>query len=184
MYENKLWIFDDIVSVEDQEHIKNEFFGNNFPWFFISDITNSGHSNQKRPAFQHTLIKDSTNNSEYCEWLLPIVKNSEDKIGFKSEKIEQGRAFLQLPLNIEKKDCDDPHVDLNYKHLVVLYYVITSDGETIIYNEQNKTNNDKYTIKKSVKPKQGRVVIFDGRYYHTANQPNKDIRCVINYNLI
>ena len=50
------------------------------------------------------------------------------------------------------------------------------DGSYFLFN--------KYTIKKSVKPKQGRVAIFDGRYYHTANQPNKDIRCVINYNLV
>ena len=67
-------------------------------------------------------------------------------------------------------------------HLVVLYYVNTSDGDTIIYNQKEETKE--YTIKQKVTPKQGRVVVFDGRFYHTAEQPSNDIRCVINFNLI
>ena len=37
--------------------------------------------------------------------------------------------------------------------------------------------------KKKVTPKQGRVVIFDGGLYHTAQQSLKKIRCIVNYNL-
>ena len=39
-------------------------------------------------------------------------------------------------------------------------------------------------IKKKVTPKQGRVVLFDGRLYHTAEQPNEDKRCIVNYDLV
>ena len=63
----------------------------------------------------------------------------------------------------------------------MLYYVCDSDGDTIIYNEREKSES--YTIKKRVTPKQGRVVLFDGGFYHTAEQPNKDKRCIINYDL-
>ena len=31
--------------------------------------------------------------------------------------------------------------------------------------------------------KQGRVVIFEGGQYHTAEQPTKGTRCIVNYNL-
>jgi len=41
---------------------------------------------------------------------------------------------------------------------------------------------NKKVIKK-VKPIQGRLVIFDGSMLHTAEQPKKDIRCVINFNV-
>ena len=51
----------------------------------------------------------------------------------------------------------------------MLYYVLDSDGDTIIYNE--KKDSDNYTIKKRVTPKQGKVVLFDGQLYHTAEQP-------------
>jgi len=76
-----------------------------------------------------------------------------------------------------------PHIDLDegWEHAVVLYYVIDSDGDTIIYNE--RTESLTYTEKQRVSPKQGRVVIFDGRQYHTAEQPTKGTRCIVNYNL-
>ena len=34
-----------------------------------------------------------------------------------------------------------------------------------------------------VTPKQGRAVIFDGKYYHTAEQPKDNLRCIINFNV-
>ena len=57
-----------------------------------------------------------------------------------------------------------------------------------IYNEKTKFDdctpeNIKFTIKKKVSPKQGRVVLFNGIHYHTAEQPNHNLRCVVNYNL-
>ena len=46
------------------------------------------------------------------------------------------------------------------KHLVCLYYVCDSDGDTIIYNERQRNAEGKYTIKQRVTPKQGRIVII------------------------
>ena len=61
--------------------------------------------------------------------------------------------------------------------------VCDSDGDTIIYNE--KVISEKgLTVQKKVTPKQGRVVLFDGAYYHTAQQPNNNIRCIVNYDLV
>ena len=85
---------------------------------------------------------------------------------------------------------DTPHVDMVAPHFVMLYYVRDSDGDTIIYNEKTKFDGCapdpkmNYTIKKKVSPKQGRVVLFDGRHYHTAEQPNHNLRCIVNYDLI
>ena len=70
---------------------------------------------------------------------------------------------------------DTPHLDLKEKHSALLYYVNDSDGDTIIYEDVKKNK-----IKKTVKPKQGRMVIFDGSYWHTGSQPRNNIRCIIN----
>ena len=89
-----------------------------------------------------------------------------------------------MPSNIKKEDVDSPHVDLPYQHFVMLYYVCDSDGDTIIYNEREYERPDgMYTIKQKVTPKQGRMVLFDGSLYHTAEQPEHNVRCVVNYNL-
>ena len=74
-------------------------------------------------------------------------------------------------------------------HFVMLYYVCDSDGDTLIYNEKTKfaacypDSEMKFTLKKKVSPKQGRVVLFDGIHWHTAQQPNHNVRCIVNYDL-
>ena len=89
---------------------------------------------------------------------------------------------MQFPLNLQSSEDDTPHIDLDegFEHTVVLYYVVHSDGDTVIYNE--RTESDTYTVKQKVTPKQGRVVIFDGGLYHTAQQCKENIRCIVNYN--
>ena len=71
---------------------------------------------------------------------------------------------------------------MQFKHFVMLYYVCDSDGDTIIYNEKMISEKG-FTVQKKVTPKQGRVVLFDGALYHTAQQPNHNLRCVVNYDL-
>ena len=46
--------------------------------------------------------------------------------------------------------------NLSEEDIVMFYYVMDSDGDTIIYNETEESEN--YTIKQRVTPKQGRVV--------------------------
>ena len=82
-----------------------------------------------------------------------------------------------------KSPPDSAHVDLNYRHLVVLYYVINSEGDTVI-SEQKDYNEGRFRIQKRVTPKMGRYVVFDGRFWHYAYQPDESKRCIINYNLV
>ena len=113
--------------------------------------------------------------------IVPLLENACNRIGKQSVNVIQGRSFLQLPINYKGEREDSPHIDTSDDHFVMLYYVCDSDGDTIIYNEQEKS--DSYTVQKRITPKQGRVVLFDGSYYHTAEQPLNNIRCVVNYNL-
>ena len=148
---------------------------------------------QRRPAFTHSYVyyeDDGTSSidSEFHELFVPLLQRGALKgIGTTEVNAIQGRSFLQLPLNLKNGDVDTPHIDLDegHKHIVVLYYVCDSDGDTIIYNERTDQglHGKSYTIKEKVTPKQGRVVIFDGGLYHTAEQPINNVRCVVNYNL-
>lgn len=185
----KVYIFDDIIKKEEQEIIKNKFFGKNFPWYFIKDISKTHNNTQTRPGFFHYFINEEKINSFDVDIINHIIENSCKKIKFKHTKILQARAFLQLPLSKKNIDLDTPHLDRKIPHLVFLYYVCDSDGDTVIYNYRYKKENDIPNFKnlkelKRIKPKQGRVVVFDGLYWHTAQQPENNTRCIINCNLI
>ncbi len=188
---NKILVFDDIIDLEYQEKIKKvllsdyEYKGYEFPWYFTQDVTNPLNSNtQKRSAFYHGYVVTDddtigTIDSVFHYLFVPLIDNSCSKIGKQDVTIIKGRSFLQLPINFKGEREDLPHVDIVGDHFVMLYYVCDSDGDTIIYNEQEKSSS--YTVQKRITPKQGRVVLFDGSYYHTAEQPLNNIRCVVNY---
>ena len=190
---NKILVFDDIIDLKYQDKIKKvllsnwEYKGYEFPWYFTEDVTNPLNPNtQKRSAFYHGyVINDDeavgTIDSVFHYLVLPLIDSACSKIGKRNVTIITGRSFLQLPINFKGERVDLPHIDTSDDHFVMLYYVCDSDGDTIIYNEQEKS--DSYTVQKKITPKQGRVVLFDGSYYHTAEQPLNNIRCVINYDL-
>ena len=189
MNDSEIIVIDNIIDLDYQEQIKSILLGEinykdyEFPWYYTKDVTKSDcRDSQKRPAFTHGYVKLSgIVISEFHDIFLNLIKVCCHRLQMTEVDVIQGRSFLQLPLTTKKGKVDTPHIDTDDKHFVMLYYVCDSDGDTIIYNE--KVESKEYTVKKSVTPKQGRVVLFDGGLYHTAEQPTKDTRCVVNYNL-
>ena len=190
--EGEILVIDDFVSFEYQEKIKQDLLGldNDFSWLYSEDVTGAGDfDSQHRAGFGHQYVElDDDDVSEvkslYHHLFTPMLSKACQYLKIPEAEIIQGRSFLQLPLkNIDTSIVDSPHIDLDPgdEHTVVLYYVNDSDGDTIIYNEREESST--YTEKQRVTPKQGRVVIFDGRQYHTAQQPSNGTRCIVNYNL-
>ena len=207
-FEDKIIIFDDFIEKDYQEKIKRELLGAEdhlgqlFPWYYIEDVTSAyDPDSQHRPGLSHQYVKlpkgldDDDEDivpgpksvgqvtSEYHELFVPMLKTVGAKLGMRNINVLQGRSFLQFPVNTDGT-IDSPHIDIcsEVDFIVALYYVVDSDGDTVIYNETEESKT--YTIKKSVTPKQGRMVIFDGSLYHAAEQPiNSNTRCIVNYNL-
>ena len=191
----EILVIDDFIDLEYQEEIKDhlmgqaEINGEQFPWYYIDDVTAAYEDgNQGRPGLSHVYVEyndDGTSEivSDFHDLFIPMLELACETLEVPSARIVQGRSFLQFPLNLESKEDDTPHIDLDEgeRHIVVLYYVVTSDGDTVIYNQ--RTESDVYTVKQKVTPKQGRVVIFDGGQYQTALQAVNKIRCIANYNL-
>jgi len=191
--EGEIIVIDNFISLEYQEKIKSELIGldNDFPWHYTEDVTGAGeYDSQHRPALAHQYVDfdGDTDISEissvYHHLFTPLLSKACQYLKMPQTEVIQGRSFLQFPLaNIDNSVVDTPHIDIDEgeEHIVVLYYVIDSDGDTVIYNE--RTESSSYTEKQRVSPKQGRVVIFEGGQYHTAEQPTKGTRCIVNYNL-
>ena len=190
--EGEIIVIDDFISLDYQEKIKQELLGleNDFPWYYTEDVTTAGDfDSQYRPALNHYYVNfDDDDISEvesvYHHLFVPMLSKACKYLKIPETEVIQGRSFLQFPLkNIDTSVVDTPHIDLDEgdEHVVVLYYVVDSDGDTIIYNE--RTESLTYTEKQRVTPKQGRVVIFEGGQYHTAQHPSNGTRCIVNYNL-
>ena len=190
-------VIDDFIDKDYQEKIKLQLLGgfdkknkhhdSDFPWFYIEDVTAAGdEDSQHRPGLGHQYVEFDDISpgivvSDYHELFKPLLQKVGLKVGIRNVQVLQGRSFLQFPIK-ERGEPDLPHVDIMDKiHLVGLYYVVDSDGDTVIYNERKESKT--YTIKERVTPKQGRIVIFDGGLYHTAEQPLNNTRCIVNYNI-
>lgn len=183
-------ILDNFLPISYEDKIKKTLLSTSFPWYFIDDVT-SPYSKNKKPSLNHVYVSDSKVNSAFFDNIKDIINYSkiywEDN--FKLNNISLARSFLQFPLNSEKTSIDKFHIDQIKKHIVFLYYVDDSDGDTIIlekkYNglfQEDVFLEDNKVIKK-ITPKKGRLVIFNGEHYHSAEQPLKERRCVINFNL-
>ena len=98
------------------------------------------------------------------------------------------KANLTVPVNGWTKDTvQEPHIDMPIPHLVCLYYVNDSDGDTFFFNEtfNEEREPEQFTIMERVAPKKGRAVIFDGLRYHGSNCPiESQSRFIINAGMI
>ena len=176
-------VIDDIVDIFDQELIKHQVFNETY-FQYVDDVSIKNNQHQRRPGFKHIFDVDILHKS-----IKQIADNCNKKINHKGNILE-ARSFLQLPLNTDfaGTGVDSPHLDRFTPHLVFLYYVCDGDGDTIIYDYKTEKEGDVPFFEdvkelKRITPKQGRVVIFDGMYWHTAEQPKKDVRCILNFNI-
>jgi hypothetical protein len=186
-------VIDNFIPLSHQEEIKTVLLASQFPWFYVGDVTDHTNtsSKNKSPALSSLLRNNSTTTNNYYTYFLPLAHLGASLVDYKFNDVIKCRTFLQFPLS-NVSPTDPLHIDSTIDHLVVLYYVVDSDGDTIIVDKKlgideqpaNDLNFEDFTILQKVTPKQGRAVIFDGRYYHTAEQPRENIRCVINFNVI
>lgn len=122
---------------------------------------------------------------EMMPWCLQILDSALDQTGLKMDKLRRIQ-INQLYGNLNKNyngSLTTAHVDQYYDHMVLLYYINNSDGDTVLFNEKRDDVFTSFTELTRVKPTQGNALLFDGKYFHSANNPilnNK--RLAINFN--
>ena len=171
-------VIDNVLPQSLADEIEKTLFNTSFPWYLLEDITfsNTPHFNslkpeEMNPGFMHYLLCEN-NESPYFNFLKIIPHLSLNR----KFTYNQSRCFLQLPSNKQQKQ-NNIHTDNHFPHIVCLYYVNDSDGDTVLFSEDRKT------ILKTISPKKNRVVIFDGSIPHASSKPTTNKRAVINYNL-
>lgn len=166
-----------------------------FPWNFQRDITYVEQSDKdsfvrSNSGFSHKFYDDVNNiRSPWSGLIFPIAFEAAAKANIEFSKVGISRTFLQFPTNSMNNLVNNPHVDMLLPHIVCLYYVNDSDGDTILYNETSleygvkDAASEKFTVMMTVTPKKGRCVFFNGLHFHSSSKPLNNVRSTINMNL-
>ena len=102
------------------------------------------------------------------------------------QRIKTNFNFQEVIEN--KGSCYVPHVDIEKGGgWTGIYFVNESDGDTVIFNEKGNEpirNNEEISVKKVIKNKRGRLVLFKQNLLHAGCPPiNSKKRIVVNYNV-
>lgn len=191
-------IDDNFLSLEEINEIQEVFLSNSNPWYFHkSKEYYQSDMDQK----EITVKNDNYSSSIYFTNVFflnvdgfPYIDNNKSMKDL-SEKILNKfikknnidlYKIVRMRSNINTTDTKNngtpPHVDQIDPHFVFLYYINSSDGDTVIYNEKYNGNNiNKLEEKIRITPSSGTGVVFDGLLYHSITPPTKNLyRSVIN----
>ena len=126
-------IVDDFIPPSLQEKYKQWLLDGNFPWYYVSDVTTLDNL-QFRPSMGHK-IYDNGSKISTLE-IDSLAHLGAARYGWDFKGIVHAKTLLQFPLNqvLLGNQQDNFHVDMDpfYPHLVVLYYVMDADGDTMI----------------------------------------------------
>lgn len=199
---NDILIIEDAVPQAYANKIEELMLIRDFSWFFRGDITYPDHAlektgqlNEKRPGFGNLIYDINLGAGNLFNFIAPIVLTTVEKYNIPFNQILQMRGFLSLPLlSTSLSRIDKPHIDNPLPHIVALYYVNDSDGDTIIFDKKYQygiqnfydleaIDPENIPILEKISPKKGKLVFFNGAHYHASSQPTAGPRCVINFNL-
>ena len=161
-------IIDNFLDKEYHEDIYNRLMGWGFPWFFQDTLTH-GVYNLDAIGFNHWLTADSE------PLFIPLVKKMQSAISAPDAECIRLRADMTTYNPTGYKH--GYHVDSQQPHIVCIYYVNTSDGNTCIRGHQSLSDEHE------VEPIANRLLIFNGKLEHTGHSPKRHKnRILINAN--
>jgi hypothetical protein len=191
-------VLDDIVDPATQDLIEETLLGPTTEWRFSRNMAYRKDlfpevTNEQRKAittFNHIIFNNGIVEKGNYDLYYKVIEGASSRLGLTVATVTNMRAQLQLPVTIVNKK-GIPHVDKHdpNSYRVCLYYVNDVDGDTVLYKQttENTTpkavKNGEVDVLKTISPKKGRCVLFNGNIYHRGGMPTSDVRCVINYNL-
>lgn len=184
---------ENFLPLEQQEQLIKDLTHPSFPWgLSLNSVYGAAGviDNDAAVGFYHTFMFEGKSRSPELHLVDWILNGFEEKIynriRIKNMDRIRGGVFLKHPSIIPHP----PHVDAETPHWTAVYYVTDCDGDFVLYNEtypefknEFRKDNSEFTVKRRVKPAQGKLVAFNGKYFHSSSFPNdKAIRLAITFN--
>ena len=96
-------------------------------------------------------------------------------IGLETSLMTRAHMTLNYPKEGRFGKHHNAHVDSKDPHIVALYYVNDTDGDTFFFD-------DDLNVVHRETPERGKMILFDGSIKHSSSSPSKDIRYTLNIN--
>lgn len=171
-----------VIEKDYQKKLYNLVTNIEFPWHYMEDTTYEvkNPADRTTPAFGH-LLYNNGDKSIYADEFTPLLLTAIDQCGLKLKQLIRMRLGFLLntvyPLPSVHYKHNSPHVDYNGEHYTMCYYLNTCDGETIVFNEQEESA--KYSLKFKTLPEQGKIICFNGKYYHASTCPKIEKKRIV-----
>ena len=153
-------IIDNFLDKTEFKHIQKIMMGEEFPWYYnkaIADFTDEKHFYY----FTHNFFKNEVKSGLFGLW-----ENFLKKLNYKALIRIKGGLYPLHP----KVRPNNFHVDFPFKHKGGIFYINNNNGSTVIG-------------KKSILPKENRVVLFDPSIpHHSSSCSDQQVRITVTFN--
>ena len=177
----KITVIDDVISKGYQNLIEENFSSADIGWFYTETSTNDT-KHDTYSGFSQLIFKDDNPvgpvGNLLCNLIFPVLLESLEKYkkGTNLKQLFRIRAGMFLQ-NQTDELYHAPHIDGEFKHYTLLYYIMDSDGPTRLFSDGE--------VIKEIEPKKGRAVFFSGDTYHASCSPREHSRrMTLNYNFM
>jgi hypothetical protein len=185
-------VYDDLVPLDQQIVLEKILSGPDLPWFLFPEgprpsVGNSDDDNvllrddprvREYIMFGHNFLKEGKLTSDVAVLVSEMFQQFCKTAGIELTAVGRMKANYQTQCSFSKEYFfSTPHRDRTEEHTVLIYYVNDSDGDTTIFDDDGN-------VLRTVTPKRGRFLVFDGKYFHAGRHPIlADKRIVINFNI-
>lgn len=155
---------------------QQQFASANVVWYHLNTTALPTEKGEYAGSFSHLIFKSEqgpiSNLFDAAFNILCVALDQEKKILKELYRIRLG-LITRTPYLV----THDAHIDDGRPHNTGLFYVIESDGDTLIYNEKKESKN--YTVQESVKPVCNTWHSFDGAQFHSSQTPVANERRIV-----
>jgi hypothetical protein len=177
-------VIQDFLPQSYVDEIHNTFLGTSFPWYYHCETSSHVYDDKNTIdtfQFVHSFYRDNSARSSYYNLVSPILLFLSKETGDDyASRLIRIKSNLLLKSQTPKESYhsahrDDPIFDTE----TFLYYVNDSDGDTIIFDDTDKSN---LIVSTRNTPKAGSGILFDSTILHSSSSPIiNDTRMVINF---
>ena len=198
-------IVDNFLHIVNQRKIANIFQSSGLTWnlymrpdygdlsdHFVFDKQDGQLWKDSPALLYHLYVKDTkTDISEQEKYVINLFQQAIEKHIDAKIEIIRCKVNLVMPNPNFTAQCTMPHTDWSIPHETCIYYINSTDGDTVLFDQKYDTSLSmganaikKKNVITKISPVQGRAALFDGLQYHAGNPSKTNLRFVLNINYI